>query len=468
MNEKIKTINPATGEFEFEGTVDDDDAIARKISQAAKRFPEWRRTPLSERAGLLSKVALVLGELRTELAETMAREMGKPITQGRAEVDKCALVCRYYAEHGGRHLADREIETGKGRSYVTYQPLGVILAVMPWNFPLWQVFRFAAPNLMAGNVALLKHASNVPHCAVSIEKIFLAAGTPPHVFQVLLIPGSAVERVVGDPQVNGVTLTGGTDSGRSVAAAAGRALRKSVLELGGSDAYVILEDADPEVAAVTCAKSRLINGGQSCIAAKRFVVVESIRDRFEELMVREMGKVVMGEPLDERTELGPMARFDLRDELHRQVRESVGKGAKVLLGGNLPLAKAEERGKWARRGAYYEPTVLTGVRPGMPACDEELFGPVAAIVPATGRDDAIRIANDTSFGLGAAVFTLDREEGERIAREELEAGTCVVNGLVASDPRLPFGGIKESGYGRELSEEGIREFMNIKTVVVEG
>jgi succinate-semialdehyde dehydrogenase/glutarate-semialdehyde dehydrogenase len=386
----------------------------------------------------------------------MAEEMGKPLRGGLSEVEKCAWVCEYYAEHGAAFLRAESIQTDAHRSYVTYQPLGVVLAVMPWNFPFWQVFRFAAPALMAGNGALLKHASNVPGCALAIEEVLHKAGFPEPLFRTLLISSEAVAPVIANPKVAACTLTGSTPAGRAVAAQAGKMLKKSVLELGGSDPYLILADADIEQAAALCATSRLINSGQSCIAAKRFVVVEPVYDAFREAFVAQMKAAKMGDPLAEDTVVGPQARHDLRDELHAQVTQSIQQGAEPLLGCAVP----------SRPGAYYPPSVLDGVHKGMPAFDEELFGPVAALIRAPDEQQAIRLANDSCFGLGAAVFTRDRARGERIAARDLEAGCCFVNTFVKSDPRLPFGGVKESGYGRELGRYGIREFVNIKTVYV--
>jgi succinate-semialdehyde dehydrogenase/glutarate-semialdehyde dehydrogenase len=383
--------------------------------------------------------------------------MGKPVAQGRAEAEKCAWTCDYFAERAASMLAPEEAPSDASRSYVAFQPLGVVLAVMPWNFPFWQVFRFAAPALMAGNACVLKHASNVSGCSLAIESIFLEAGAPEGLFTSLLVPASAVDPIIAMPQIRAVTLTGSAPAGRSVTAAAGRALKKTVLELGGSDPYVVLEDADLELAATTCAASRLINAGQSCIAAKRFIVVEAVREAFTERFVAAMRAKRWGNPLAEgpdAPDLGPMARVDLRKELHDQVRGSIDRGARLLLGGDIP----------AGPGAFYPPTVLDQVRRGMPVYDEETFGPVAAVIAARDEADAIRLANDTPFGLGAAVFTRDLARGERIAATEFEAGACFVNGLVRSDPRLPFGGVKESGYGRELAAFGIREFVNVKTV----
>jgi succinate-semialdehyde dehydrogenase/glutarate-semialdehyde dehydrogenase len=378
------------------------------------------------------------------------------VRDGVAEAEKCAFACDYFADHAEEFLAPVDVQTDASHSFWTYQPLGVVLAIMPWNFPFWQVFRFIAPSLMAGNGGVLKHASNVPGCAMMIEELLRDAGFPADLFRTLLVGTGAVPRIIADPRVSAVTLTGSVGAGQAVAKAAGEHIKKTVLELGGSDPYVVLEDADLDAAADTCATSRLINSGQSCISAKRFVVVKGVKEEFLKRFVARMSAARMGDPLDEKTELGPLAREDLRNELHAQVMKSVARGAKVVLGGEVQKLK----------GAWYPPTVLVNVRPGMPAYDEELFGPVAAVIDAEGEDDAIRIANDSSFGLGAAVFTKDIARGERIAAERLEAGNCFVNALVKSDPRLPFGGIKESGYGRELSPFGIREFVNVKTVWV--
>ncbi len=452
----IDAINPATGETIKEYAEMTPDQVRTAVANSHQAFIDWRRTGFPERSALMRQAAAVLRERREPYARLMADEMGKPIAGGRAEVDKCALVCDYYAEGAEGFLADEEIASDAARSFVTYQPLGVVLAVMPWNFPFWQVFRFAAPALMAGNAGVLKHASNVPGSALAIEEVFRDAGFPEQLFRTLLIGSPQVEAVIGNPLVKAVTLTGSTPAGQAVAAKAGQMLKKTVLELGGSDPYVILEDAAVEEAAATCAMSRLINSGQSCIAAKRFIVVASQRQRFEERFVAEMQAQKMGDPLEDDTIVGPQARRDLRDDLDRQVRESLERGARCLVGGEVPDGP----------GAYYPPTVLTDVRKGMPAYDEELFGPVAAVIPVADEAEAIRVANDSVFGLGAAVFTEDAARGERIAAAEIEAGSCFVNTFVRSDPRLPFGGIKESGYGRELSYFGIREFVNIKTVYV--
>lgn len=452
----IESVNPATGETIASYEEMSWQAVAGILEDVYERFASWRESRFSERAARLRAAARVLRERQNELAELMAREMGKPVREGRAEVDKCAWVCDYYGENAATFLARETVETDASRSFVTFQPLGVVLAVMPWNFPLWQVFRFAAPGLMAGNVGVLKHASNVPGCALAIESVFRDAEFPDNVFRTLLIGSSLVAQVIEHPRVAAVTLTGSTPAGRAVASQAGAALKKTVLELGGSDPYVVLDDADLGATAATCVASRLINGGQSCIAAKRFIVLESRRRQFEELVVEQMKARTVGDPLSEETDIGPQARADLRDALARQVRRSIELGATCLLGGEVPDGP----------GAFYPPTVLSGVRKGMPAYDEELFGPVAAVIPVTDEEEAIRVANDSAFGLGAAVFTRDPARGEEIAAHRLEAGCCFVNAFVKSDPRLPFGGVKESGYGRELGRYGIKEFVNIKTVYV--
>jgi succinate-semialdehyde dehydrogenase/glutarate-semialdehyde dehydrogenase len=386
----------------------------------------------------------------------MAVEMGKPLAGGKAEIEKCAWCCDYYAQSAEAFLRSEPIETDARKSYVAHRPLGVVLAVMPWNFPFWQVFRFAAPALMAGNAGVLKHASNVPGCALAIEELFRDAGFPEGLFRTLLIESKQIEKLLDHEEIVAATLTGSVKAGRSVASLSGARVKKTVLELGGSDAYLILEDAALDQSAEACAASRLINSGQSCIAAKRFIAVDAVHDAFVERFVREMQKRKLGDPLAEGTDVGPQARADLRDELHQQVEKSLARGARCVLGGKVPPGP----------GAFYPPTVLVDVKPGMPAYDEELFGPVASVIRARDEADAIRIANDTEFGLGAAVFTQDVERGQRIAEREIEAGSCFVNAFVKSDPRLPFGGIRHSGYGRELSHHGIREFVNIKTVYV--
>jgi succinate-semialdehyde dehydrogenase/glutarate-semialdehyde dehydrogenase len=455
----IRAINPATGETINTYEEMAPAKVAQAITQAHDAFLRWRQTSMAERAQHMHQAAKLLRDQAPAYATLMAQEMGKPVKEGRAEVEKCAWVCDFYAEQAAQFLTPEEVETEASRSFVTFQPLGVVLAVMPWNFPFWQVFRFAAPALMAGNAGVLKHASNVPGCALAIADVFRQAGFPEHLFATLLIGSAQVDAVIEHPLVRAVTLTGSTPAGQAVASKAGALVKKTVLELGGSDPYVILADADIEAAVRTCAASRLINGGQSCIAAKRFIVVESIREQVEARFVTEMETQAagMGDPLDEKTTLGPLARHDLRDDLHQQVQDSIAQGAHCLLGGTIPEGP----------GAFYPPTVLTHVSKGMPAYDEELFGPVAALIAVPDEAEAIRVANDSSFGLGAAVFTQDKAKGERLAAEELEAGCCFVNTFVRSDPRLPFGGVKASGYGRELSHYGIKEFVNIKTVYVQ-
>jgi succinate-semialdehyde dehydrogenase/glutarate-semialdehyde dehydrogenase len=451
----LVSIDPTTNKTIRSYPEDSAAELTRKLDAAAAAFTDWRRLSFAERAKPILSLGQVLMERQQELAVLMAQEMGKPIAQGRAEVEKCAWACRHFAEHAEAYLADEQVPTDAARSLVCYQPLGVILAVMPWNFPLWQVFRCAVPALMAGNVIVLKHASNVTGCAFGIEFAIQAAALPEGVFQTLLVSSSQLARVLDHPALRGVALTGSTEAGRALARESGQRLLKTVLELGGSDPYVILEDADLEHAARTCAASRLINSGQSCIAAKRFIVMESVLAKFEHLLVEHMRNQRLGDPLDGETTVGPLARTDLRDMLHRQVTDTIAAGARCLLGSELP----------AGPGAFYPPTILTTVTPGMSAFDEETFGPVAAIVLARDEADAIRLANASTFGLGAAVFTQDLERGERIARR-LDAGCCHVNDFVRSDPRVPFGGIKHSGYGRELGLLGIREFVNAKTLVI--
>ena len=451
----ITSINPATGETIKTYKEMTPEQAAAAVAQAHEIWRLWRTTPFAKRAKPMKKTAEILRKRKDELAKLMALEMGKPLNQGAAEAEKCAWACDHYADNAEAYLEPDIIKTESSKSYVAFEPLGVVLAIMPWNFPLWQVYRFAAPALMAGNVGVLKHASNVPGCALVIEDIFRQAGFPEGVFRALLIGNPQVRAVIEHLLVRAVTLTGSTPAGKAVASQAGAVLKKTVLELGGSDPYVVLEDADLDQAVQTCVNSRLINSGQSCIAAKRFIVVEPVRAAFTERFVTLMKTKKMGDPLKEGTDVGPQARHDLRDGLHKQVRASVERGATLLLGGEVPAAE----------GAYYPPTVLTDVKPGMPAYDEELFGPVAAIIGAKDEEDAVRIANDTIFGLGAAVFTKDATRGERVARK-LEAGSTFVNSSVASDPRLPFGGIKQSGYERELGSYGIKEFMNAKTVCV--
>ena len=452
----ISSISPTDGRVLAEYEETSEAEVRQHIETAAVLQREWEHASLSERAEPMLRLADLLEANREELAALMADEMGKPLAQGRGEVDKCAWACRHYAENAERILADVHFEADRAKSYVAYRPLGVVLAVMPWNFPLWQVFRFIAPALMGGNGGLLKHASNVTGSALWIDRLVVEAGFPDGLFRTLVLPSSRVDQVLEHPAVVAATLTGSDPAGRAVAAKAGSLLKKTVLELGGSDPYIVLANADLEHAAETCATARLINGGQSCISAKRFIVEEPVVDRFTELLAEAMSKTVVGDPHDPATTVGPMARVDLRDDLHDQVERSVQAGARVVLGGEIPDLP----------GAFYPPTVLAGVTKGMAAYHEETFGPVAAVISATDLDDAVRIANDTEFGLGAGIFTSDLELGEKVAKERLQSGAAFVNAFVASDPRLPFGGIKMSGYGRELSDIGMREFLNAKTVVV--
>ncbi|OGU78014.1 MAG: succinate-semialdehyde dehydrogenase [Ignavibacteria bacterium RIFOXYA2_FULL_35_9] len=450
----LESINPANEELIHQYEEMSDAIVSGILDKTNSGYHEWKLTSFNHRSGLMKNAAKILHERKEEFAKLMTLEMGKPILQSKAEVEKCAWVCDYYADNAEKFLANEIIKTEFSKSYVSFQPLGVVLAIMPWNFPFWQVFRFAAPTLMAGNASVLKHASNVMGCAIAIEKIFNDAGFLENLFRTLVISSKKVEAVIRNKNVQAVTLTGSTPAGSTVASVAGSEIKKTVLELGGSDPYIILEDVDLESAAEICVNARLINSGQSCIAAKRFIVVEEIYKMFEELFVQKMKSKKMGNPLDESNHLGPQARTDLRNELHDQVKRSITKGAKLLLGGEIPNVK----------GAYYPPTVLSNICPGMPAYDDEIFGPVASLIKVKNEKEAIKVANATSFGLGAAVFTKDNERGEKIAEKELVAGSCFVNDSVRSDPRLPFGGVKESGYGRELSVLGIREFVNIKTV----
>jgi succinate-semialdehyde dehydrogenase / glutarate-semialdehyde dehydrogenase len=452
----LQVVNPATGQpgRSYHGhTVEEAIAIGAKTRAA---FESWRRTGFAERAGPMKAAAGVLRRRAAEFAQLMTDEMGKTRSEGLAEIEKCAANCEFFADHAERFLAREPVDMGEHKAFVTFNPLGVVLAVMPWNFPFWQVFRFAAPGLMAGNGAVLKHASNVPGCALAIEAVFREAGFPEDLFRTMLIPGSAVRALIEDPAIAAVTLTGSVAAGREVATAAGAQLKKTVLELGGSDAYVVLEDADMDKAAEVCTAARMVNGGQSCIAGKRFVVVASVREAFEKAFVARMSAIQPGDPNQPATRLGPMVSGHARDDIHDQVRRSVAAGARLLTGGEIP----------DRAGAWYPPTVLTDVRPGMAAYDEEVFGPVAAVIEAANEEDAIRIANDSPFGLGSGVITSDLARGERIAAEALEAGLSFVNANVRSDSRLPFGGVKDSGYGRECSQFGIREFVNIKSVLI--
>lgn len=454
----ISSINPVNGEIIKAYQEDTPEIINEKIDQVHKSWITYKQTDFEFRAKFLLKIAALLKERQDELAKLMALEMGKPLKAGLAEVLKCASVCAYYAKHGANFLADQQVETNASKSFISFQPIGIVLAVMPWNFPFWQVFRFLAPALMAGNCGVLKHASSVTGCALAIEKLVEDAGFHADVFKTLVCGSKAVSQVIAHPLVKAVTLTGSTEAGRKVAEQAGSLIKKTVLELGGSDPYLILADADLKEAAKVCAEARLINNGQSCIAAKRFIVVKEVESEFTAHFKAAMAAKKTGDPFDESSELGPMARVSLRDELHEQVLRTIAQGATCILGGEIPAFDGDH--------AFYQPTILTGVKKGMLAYDEEIFGPVAAIITAEDTADAIFIANDTAFGLGAAVFTSNLELAEDIARNQLQAGSCFVNEGVKSDPALPFGGINQSGYGRELGLFGIHEFVNIKTVYI--
>ncbi|HEX5004570.1 MAG TPA: NAD-dependent succinate-semialdehyde dehydrogenase [Gemmatimonadales bacterium] len=449
-------VNPSTGQTIATHEEMSPQALRAAIGAAHKAFLAWRKVPVSARTEPLRAAGRLLRARAEPYAALMAEEMGKPLAQGRAEVEKCALACDYYAEHAEGFLAPEPVATDAAKSYVAYQPLGIVFAIMPWNFPFWQVLRFAAPTLVGGNAALLKHAPTVPGCALAIEQLLLDAGFPEGLFRTLLISVAQAKTVIRHRQVAAVTLTGSTAAGKAVGKEAGARLKKCVLELGGSDPYLILGDADLDLAVEACATSRLINSGQSCIAAKRFLVVDAVREEFERRLVERMRRVRMGDPRDPASEIGPQARADLRAALHDQVERSVAAGARLLLGGTVPPGP----------GFFYPPTVLTDVNKGMPAYSEELFGPVASVIRVKDGKEALKVANGSSYGLGAAVFTGNAARGEELAASGLEAGSCFVNAFVRSDPRLPFGGIKESGHGRELGRQGLLEFQNVKTVYV--
>jgi succinate-semialdehyde dehydrogenase/glutarate-semialdehyde dehydrogenase len=449
----VENRNPWTGEVHTRSN-DGAATIEARLAAAAAAFPGWAALPLARRGELLHAVGTTLKARRRELAALMTAEMGKLTKEALAEVDKSAAACAYYADNAAAYLQDKPVATEASRSYVTFEPIGCVLAIMPWNFPVWQVFRFLAPGLMAGNVSLLKHATNVPRCADAIADVLREAGIPTGVFAVLHIDSRQTAQVIGDPRIKAVTLTGSEAAGRSVAATAGSHLKKCVMELGGSDPFVVLADADLDATIPVAVGSRFGNAGQTCIAAKRFIVVDAIADEFVRRFVAAAAELQVGDPGDSRTTLAPMARADLRAELHKQVEASTAKGAKVLLGG-----------KPGQGATDYPATILDNVAPGMPAYDEELFGPVAGVIRVRDEADAIRVANDTAFGLGASVWTADAARGDRAARR-IAAGACFVNALVRSDVRLPFGGTKTSGFGRELAEHGIHEFMNIKSVYI--
>lgn len=452
----VRTINPATEAFVHEYTVLNENQISALIDAGHLTYCVWRNTPFSQRKQLMLQTAKLLRQKQDDFALLMSTEMGKPITAGRAEIEKCAWVCEHYAEHAETYLQTRTIQTEMKKTMVCYQPLGIVFAIMPWNFPFWQVFRFAVPTLMAGNAAILKHASISTGTGNAIAELFLEAGFPEHLFQHFVLDNDLAARVIANNNVAAVTLTGSERAGSAVASHAAKYLKKAVLELGGNDPYLILADADLDLAAKCIVDSRLNNCGQVCIAAKRIIVLKPVRDALIKKIKTLMTNYKMGDPLDAKTNFGPMARDDLRKTLHEQVLKSVKLGAKLIVGGEIPK----------RQGFYYPPTLLVDVHKGMPAFDDELFGPVIAIISADDEGQAIQLANHSSYGLGAAVFTRDLARGEHIARYELEAGACFVNAFVASDPRVPFGGIKRSGFGRELSREGILEFVNTKTVAI--
>ena len=451
----FESINPATEQVLARYASMSAEALTVALEEARTTAMVWSRVEVELRAAMLERVAVLLDAKREEFAQLITAEVGKPIAEARAELDKCALLCRYYAEHAVEFLADQRIQSGTHESVLSYQPLGTVLGIMPWNFPFWQVFRFAVPVMTAGNVALLKHAPNTCGCALAIEALFLEAGYPQGVLRALLIEINQVESVIEHDAVQGVALTGSDKAGAAVAALAGRAIKKTVLELGGSDPYLICEDADLDLAAKKCVQSRLNNCGQTCISAKRLLVHRSVLEAFTEKVLNEIAQRRQGDPVVEANDLGPMARADLLVNLQRQVDASVAAGARLLLGGETPQDV----------GLFYPPSVLTDVRPGMPAFDEEVFGPVVTLIPVADDAEALVLANQSAYGLGAAVFTQDIERAKRLAHQ-LECGVCFINDFVKSDPRLPFGGIKRSGYGREMSAIGIREFVNVKTVCV--
>ena len=454
----IRSINPATGETLNSFDELSEPQIEESLTRAANAFRNSRRTSLADRSSMMLRVAEILENEKNDYARLMTTEMGKPIKAAAQEAEKCAWVCRYYAETAEKHLADQIVETNATKSYVHFQPLGVVLAVMPWNFPFWQVFRFAAPALMAGNVGLLKHASNVPQCALAIADIFSRAGFPEGAFQTLLIGSEAVQDVLEDSRVAAATLTGSEPAGRSVASIAGKQIKKTVLELGGSDPFIVMPSADLKEAVGTAVKARTINNGQSCIAAKRFIVHGQIYDEFEKGFVEAMKALRVGDPMNESTDVGPLATKQILKDLEEQVQVSVAAGAKILTGAQRVTFEDELAG-----GNFYEPTVLADIPKDSPAFSDEIFGPVASLFRVKDINEAIDLANATTFGLGSAAWTNDSIERDRFV-EEIEAGCVFINGMVASDPRLPFGGVKHSGYGRELGEFGIREFVNIKTV----
>lgn len=451
----ISTINPATRKTEKVYAAMTKDEISTKIARAQKAYMEWKVISYKERAKLMEKVTSNLRENKIKYAELMTREMGKPIKQAVGEVEKCAWVCEYFAENTEELLSTESVKTENKKSYVRFDPMGIILAVMPWNFPFWQVFRAAAPALMAGNGMVLKHASNVPQCAAVIEDIFKKSGFPKGLFTTLLIEGAATSQIVEDERIVAITLTGSEEAGIRVAEIAGRNLKKVVLELGGSDPFIVLEDANLKESALMACQARTQNSGQSCIAAKRFIVVKKVAEEFTKRFTDHMSSLIVGDPMDEATNIGPLARKEFVDILHKQVQKSIELGAKVTTGGEIITGT----------GYYYKPTVLTRVKKGMPAYDEELFGPVASIIVVNDEEEALKVANDTRFGLGASIWTKNIEKAEDMA-VQIHSGAVFVNDFVKSDPRMPFGGVKKSGYGRELGEYGIKEFVNIKSIMV--
>ncbi len=446
----VQTLNPATGEILKIYTLLSESEITKKIENSQNAFQDWKKTSFAERSELFRKLSILLKTQEQELATLMTQEMGKPITQGKSEIEKCAWLCDFYAEKAEEFLSPVSKQSDGSEAYIRYDPLGVILAVMPWNFPFWQVFRFAVPSLMAGNVGILKHSSNSFGCGEAMESLFLEAGFPKNVFQNFLISGKQVKQVLENDYVKAATLTGSEAAGSSVAEIAGKNIKKTVLELGGSDPFIVLKDANIQRAVKTAVKARTQNSGQSCIAAKRFIIVKEVYEEFVEEFKNEMAKLKMGDPMDEKTDVGCQAREDLAKELEKQVKKSVEKGAKIILGGK-------------RNGAFYEPTILVNVKEGMPAFDEELFGPIASVIKAENENHAIELANNSEFGLGSSLWTNDMGNARKLA-SQIESGSIFINGMVKSDPRLPFGGIKKSGYGRELAVNGIHEFVNIKTV----
>ncbi|OGH65236.1 MAG: succinate-semialdehyde dehydrogenase [Candidatus Magasanikbacteria bacterium RIFCSPHIGHO2_01_FULL_41_23] len=457
------SINPATGEKISEIPELTSEQIQTKLALGDDTFQKWRETDFAERAAKMKRLAEILRANAQKYGEIMTREMGKPITAARAEVEKCAWVCEYYAENAENFLSPEIAESDASESFVRFDPIGPVLAVMPWNFPFWQVLRFAAPTIMAGNVGLLKHASNVQGCAAAIEESFILAGFAQGIFQNLAIGSGAVETVIRDPRVKAITLTGSEYAGRKVAEIAGDEIKKVVLELGGSDPFIVLTDADVALAAETAATARFQNCGQSCIAAKRFIVVENVAEKFIELFKIATEKLIIGDPMNEETQIGPMVNQKSLEEIDRQVQESIKKGARLIIGGK----KFEETSlpRACRGGYFYSPTILADVKIGMPVYDEETFGPVAAVITVRDEAEAIRVANDTPFGLGSSIWTKNLDKAKQLA-SHINAGSVFINGLVKSDPRLPFGGTKKSGYGRELAGFGIREFVNVKTVWV--